>query len=40
MKKILAILAALATVFSLASCSVKNDKTTAELDSTLKKACF
>lgn len=31
MKKILAILAALTTVFSLASCSVKNDKTTAEL---------
>lgn len=30
-KKILAILAALATVFSLASCSVKNDKTTEEL---------
>ncbi|MBR5562219.1 MAG: hypothetical protein IKW12_03625 [Clostridia bacterium] len=30
-KKILAILAALTTVFSLASCSVKNDKTTEEL---------
>ncbi len=31
MKKIIAILAALATALSLASCSVKNDKTTAEL---------
>lgn len=31
MKKIIAILAVFATAFSLASCSVKNDKTTAEL---------
>ncbi len=31
MKKIIAILAALATALSLASCSVENDKTTAEL---------
>ena len=31
MKKIIAILAVFATAFSLASCSVKNEKTTAEL---------
>ncbi len=31
MKKIIAILAVFATAFTLASCSVKNDKTTAEL---------